>query len=300
MKLTDEIKMNFMRAEGLFRIMVINIAIFLIIGIAKVIFFLSGSGTDAILNVINYFSVKSNLSALYQQPWSLITYMFIHENFLHILFNMLVLYWTGKIFCEFLGSKKLVSVYILGGLAGALFYVAAYNVFPAFNQSLHFSQLIGASAGVIAVLVAIATMAPDYTMHLLLFGPVRLKYIAIFLVLLYVISIPDGNAGGNISHLGGAAFGFLYSRILKSGTNIGSWLEKILDTLQNLFFPSKGLKAVHRRSGSRRSASKAFDGTPRQEIIDAILDKISRSGYSSLSKEEKEILFKASKNQSKD
>jgi hypothetical protein len=226
--------------------------------------------------------------------------MFIHENFLHILFNMLVLYWTGKIFCEFLGSSKLVAVYILGGLAGAFLYILSYNIFPAFAQSLHFSQLIGASAGVIAVLVAIATMVPDYTMHLILFGPVRLKYIAIFLVLLYVISIPDGNAGGNISHIGGAAFGFFYSRILKKGTNIGSWLEKILDTLQNLFFPSKRLKAVHRRSGGRRSASAPSDSTPRQEVIDAILDKISRSGYSSLSKEDKEILFKASKNQSKD
>jgi len=297
MKLTDEIRMSFVRSEGLFRLMLVNVCVFLVIGVSKAVLFLSGNDTSFVGEMINVLAVKSSFAGLLRQPWTLITYMFVHENFLHILFNMLILFWTGKIFCEFLGSRKVVSVYLLGGLAGAIVYILSYNLFPAFSEAVNFSKLIGASAGVIAVLVAIATLTPDYTMHLLFFGPVRLKYIALFLVLLYVISIPDGNAGGNISHLGGAAFGFLYTRGLKSGWDLGAWLEKFFDFFLNLFSRSSKLKAVHR---SGKTSARQVDGVPRQEIIDAILDKISRSGYASLSKEEKEILFKASKHPAKD
>jgi hypothetical protein len=165
-----------------------------------------------------------------------------------------------------------------------------YNIMPVFADSVHLSMLIGASAGVIAVLCAIAALVPDYIVHLIFLGPVRLKYVAIFLVLLYLVSIPDGNAGGNISHLGGALYGFLYTRSLKAGGNPGSWLEKLLGRLTSAGKPK--LKMVHRNQtgGSYR------DPSSRQEVIDAILDKISRSGYSSLSAEEKEVLFRASKN----
>ena len=286
--------MSFTRAEGLFRIMALNILVFLAVGITKVVLFLSGSDNNIVTYVIDILAVKSNIPLLARHAWSPVTYMFVHENFMHILFNMLILFWTGKIFCDFLGSKKLVAVYLMGGLAGAVLYIAAYNLFPAFIQQVEFSRLIGASAGVIAVLVAIATLAPDYVMHLLFFGPVRLKYIAIFLVLLYVISIPDGNAGGNISHLGGAALGFFYSRLLKAGTDIGAWLVSLLDFITGIFSGKPRLRTVHNR---RASSGRNADSTPRQEVIDAILDKISRSGYSSLSKEEKDILFKASKQQ---
>ncbi len=294
MKLIDEIRMSFTKAEGLFRLMFLNIAVFLIIALAKLILFLSGTGTLPLLQIIDYLAVKSSFHGLLSQPWSLLTYMFVHENFIHIFFNMLILFWTGKIFCEFLTSKKLVVVYLLGGITGAIIYMLSYNIFPAFLNSVEFSKLIGASAGVIAVLVAIATLVPDYTMHLFLFGPVRLKFIALFLVMLYVISIPDGNAGGNISHVGGALFGFVYSTSYKKGTDIGLWLEKLIDQIMKIFQPSRKIKMVYKRSASGKSDS--LGGVPRQEQIDSILDKISRSGYSSLSKEEKEILFKASKN----
>jgi len=274
--------------------MFLNIAVFLIIALAKLILFLSGTGTLPLLQIIDYLAVKSSFQGLLSQPWSLLSYMFVHENFIHIFFNMLILFWTGKIFCEFLTSKKLVVVYLLGGIMGAVIYMLSYNIFPAFMNSVEFSKLIGASAGVIAVLVAIATLVPEYTMHLLLFGPVRLKFIALFLVLLYVISIPDGNAGGNISHVGGALFGFGYSTFYKKGTDIGLWLEKLIDQIMKIFQPSRKIKMVYKRSSAGNGDS--LGGVPRQEQIDSILDKISRSGYSSLSKEEKEILFKASKN----
>ena len=298
MRLIDEIRMSFTRAEGLFRLMALNIAVFLCIGITKLILFLSGGDSVFLLIAIDKLAVKSAVSGLISQPWSLITYMFVHENFLHILFNMLILFWTGKIFCEFMSSRKLVVVYILGGIAGALLYILSYNIFPVFKTTVDVSKLIGASAGVIAVLVAIATLVPNYTMHLLLFGPVKLKYIAIAMVILYVISIPDGNAGGNISHLGGAIFGFAYTTILQKGLDIGSWLEKLTDWIMGIFQPSRRIKMVHKKSAFSGKSSSA--NAPRQEVIDTILDKISRSGYSSLSKEEKETLFKASKNQQKD
>jgi membrane associated rhomboid family serine protease len=271
----------------------------MIIGLVKVILYLAGNGDHFLMLVIDKLAVKSSFLGLAQQPWSIITYMFVHENFMHILFNMLILFWTGKIFCEFLGSRKIVVTYILGGISGALLYILAYNIFPVFSNAVELSKLIGASAGVIAVLVAIATLAPDYTIHLILFGPVRLKYVALFLVLLYLISIPDGNAGGNISHLGGAIFGFIYTSLLKKGSDIGLWLENLIDFIMKLFQPSQRIKIIH-----KSPFSNSKDGTkpsqPRQEVIDSILDKISRSGYSSLSKEEKETLFKASKKQGKE
>ena len=176
---------------------------------------------------------------------------------------------------------------------GALFYLIAFQLFPVFEASRGATLLIGASAGVIAVVVAIATLLPNYTMHLLLFGAVRLKYIAIVLVLLYLISIPNGNAGGHLAHLGGAFFGFLYTKLYRAGTDTGLWLEKFFALITGLFDGKSQIKVVHR--GRPVAGETARSGQPRQEVIDAILDKISRSGYSSLTEKEREILFKASK-----
>ena len=276
MNFIDELRVSFIRAEGLFRLMALNIIIFILIAITKLALFLYGSGDFFLMHAIDLVAVKSSIPALASHPWSLLTYMFVHENFMHILFNMLILYWTGKIFCEFLGSKKIVVTYLLGGIAGALFYILAYNIFPVFSNTVEFSKLIGASAGVIAVLVAIATLVPNYSIHLIIFGSVRLKYVALFLVLLYLISIPDGNAGGNISHLGGAIFGFAYSSFLKKGTDLGLWLENTFDFILRRVQPSKRIKIVHKKS----TVGKHFaenPNLPRQEVIDSILDKISRS-----------------------
>lgn len=292
MRTTNDIRIGFSGAEGLFRLLVVNVAVFLIIGIGKMAFFLSGSGSGIIDWVITFLGMPSGISTLAVQPWSLITYMFVHENFLHILFNMLVLFWFGKIFCEYFNSRKIVAVYLLGGIAGALLFLLAYQLFPAFEAVKHSASLIGASAGVIAVVVAISTLLPDYSMHLLFFGPVRLKYIAGFMVLLYLISIPDGNAGGNISHVGGALFGFVYTRLYRRGNDIGLWLEKLIGLITGIFKPRPKIKVVHRKPGT---VSGSPSGKPGQDVIDAILDKISRSGYGSLSEKEKEILFKASK-----
>jgi len=202
---------------------------------------------------------------------------------------MIVFYWLGKLLTEYLGNEKLWATYILGGLTGAVFYLLAYNLFPAFSGTG--SQLMGASAGVIAVMVAAATLLPDYTVQLILFGPVRLKYIALFSILLYAISIPDGNAGGNIAHLGGALFGFVMVKQLQKGNDITAWLVKL--------FTRSGKPKMKVVANKRKTANEEAYNTEKknhQEMIDQILDKISQSGYSSLSAEEKEILFKASKN----
>jgi membrane associated rhomboid family serine protease len=219
------------------------------------------------------------------QPWSLITYMFMHDSFFHILFNMLWLYWIGGILQEYLGNRKVIESYLSGGIFGGLLYIITYNLFPVFKDQISFTYAIGASAGVLAVVVATATLLPDYAISLLFFGPVKLKYLALISIVLDFISIPNGNAGGHIAHIGGALAGFLFIRYLyQRGGHL------FPDKLFNLFEKKPNFK-VH--SGNKMKGH-TVNITSQQEI-DAILDKISKSGYDSLSKKEKEILFKASK-----
>ncbi len=289
-KILSDIKLSYGNAHALYRLMVINIAVFLVIMIARTLFFLFQLPTDIISIAVYKLSLPSDLASILIQPWAFITYMFLHQEFFHILFNMLVLYWLGKLFTEYLGNGKLWATYILGGLSGAFLYVIAFNLFPVFAASGE-ARLMGASAGVIAVMVAAATLLPDYTVFLLLFGPVKLKYIAIFSILLYAISIPDGNAGGNIAHLGGALFGFIMVKQLQKGNDITAWLVRLFSKRSK-----PRMKVASRKRAQNTEEDFHADKKKRQEVIDRILDKISQSGYSSLSKEEKEILFKASKN----
>ncbi len=293
-KILLEIKLSFGNAQSLYRLMVINIAVFLVFMLLRTIFYLFQVNSGFVGLAAMNLSLPSELSSILTQPWSLITYMFFHQEFFHILFNMLVLYWLGKIFTEYLGNDKLWATYILGGLSGAFLYVLAYNIFPAFAMDSG-ARLMGASAGVIAVMVATATLIPDYTIMLLFFGQVKLKFIAIFSILLYAINIPQGNAGGNIAHIGGALFGFIMIKQLQKGNDMTAWLIKL--------FSAKGkprMKVTSRNRTNNSDAAYHSSMRERQEIIDGILDKISQSGYSSLSAEEKEILFKASKNIHKD
>jgi len=210
-------------------------------------------------------------------------------DFLHLLFNMIVLFWTGKLFTEYLGNDKLWATYILGGLSGAVLFIVSYLLFPVLRGAAVNSHLIGASAGVIAVLVAIATLLPDYTVFLLIFGAVRLKYIAIASFILYFISIPVGNAGGHIAHIGGALFGFVFVRQLRNGRDLTAWPVRFANML---FSRRRTMKVVHKGpdSAARNHAGKLVS----QEMIDQILDKINKSGFDSLTRQEKEILYRAS------
>ncbi len=290
MSIGQEIIESFKKGNVLTRFIYLNISVFLIFALIHLIEYLLLGNTDSIWS--NYFSVPSNLSVLASQPWSPLTYMFLHTNFLHILFNMLWLYWFGKIFLERLSSSNFVSVYILGGLVGALFYILAFNSFSVFQPMALNSYALGASASVMAIVFAITFLIPEYKVYLVFLGEVKLKYIALFSIVLDLISIPVGNAGGHIAHLGGALFGFVFIYYYKKGILITKWMEtaweKLIDSTQS----KPKMKVTYRKTGHTDidyNTRKVSD----QAKVDAILDRISRSGYASLSKEEKEFLFKS-------
>ncbi|MCP4457485.1 MAG: rhomboid family intramembrane serine protease [Cytophagales bacterium] len=258
----------------------------------------------ALITFITEFSVRSwlglpsNLTILPGKIWTIFTYMFVHDGLGHIFWNMLAFYWFGKIIQEFLGSNKVISLFVIGGLFGALFYLLAYNMFPAFSEAAQIGNLVGASAGVFAVVVGSAVFMPNYTLYLLLVGPVKIKYIALVYVFLFIIGTRGMNAGGEFAHLGGAAAGWLYISQIKRGSDIGAWVISVLDFFKALFSPQPKIKVTHRSKSRKKekvkvSGSIRSDGTSQDEI-DAILDKISHSGYESLSKDEKQKLFNAS------
>lgn len=291
MALWDDIKYQFKTGNILMQLIYLNGGIFLVMMVLRVLFYLTGSISNYSL-ITAYLGLSSSFDLLLFRPWTILTHMFVHDGFLHILFNMMWLYFGGTLFLTFHDSKKLLSTYLLGGFSGAALFLFAMNVFPVFQDSVTFA--VGASAAVLAIVVAVATTAPNYVVRLVLLGPVKLKYIAIASVVFDVLLIPSGNAGGHIAHLGGALFGFVFASQLKRGNDL------TVDFLNPLFWlrdklPSRNnrIKVVHSKPKSRYEFNE--EKADKQEQIDAILEKIKRSGYDSLSKKEKEILFKASK-----
>jgi membrane associated rhomboid family serine protease len=293
----DEFKSAFNRYNNApVQLIIINVIVFVVFVLLRVLAFFTGF--DELFGLVHeQTALPSPISEFITRPWTLISYMFMHDlqGILHILFNMLVLYWFGRLFVEYLGSDKLVALYVLGGIAGGLLYLLVYNTVPQF-QGVN-ANLVGASAAVDAIIVATATLLPNYTFFLLFFGPVRIKYIAAIAVLLSLIGTYGDNAGGNIAHLGGALIGFVYIKQLQAGANWGIWVTVTLDWIKGLFSEKPKVKVSYRkdRPAAPRSAGKGPHSYT-QEEIDAILDKISAAGYESLTKEEKEKLFNASKN----
>lgn len=276
------------------QLIIINVAIFLVLAVVYV--FSTVSGFDSIFNdVYNQFLIPPKFVEFITRPWTIITYAFAHSmvDIFHILFNMLVLYWFGKLFIEYLGNDKLIAVYVLGALAGGVIYLLMFNTIPFFVDRSGFSGMVGASAAVYAVLVATATLLPNYTFFLLFLGPVRIKYIAFFYIVISFLGSVGPNAGGNLAHLGGALMGFIYTKQLQVGVNWGGWITATLYWIKGLFEPKPKVKVTYRKSNSEKKQN-AFTRTT-QEEIDEILDKISDRGYESLTKEEKEKLFNASK-----
>jgi len=237
------------------------------------------------------------------KPWSIITYSFLHSGIWHILSNMLILYFSGMYFLNYFSAKRLLNYYFLGVIIGALVYMLSYNLFPAF-QGTGRSYLMGASAGVMAVLIGIATHIPNMRVRLMIIGNIKFWWIAAFLVVLDIIQIPMGNAGGHLAHLGGAGLGYLYTNQLQKGNDIGKWFENLMDSLASIFKPREKkarMKTVHRTGKTSKTqnrsnkARSSFNKDDKQKKVDAILDKISKSGYESLSKAEKDFLFQAGK-----
>jgi hypothetical protein len=220
--------------------------------------------------------------------------MFLHAGFLHLLFNILGLYWFGKLFLYHFEGDKLLSVYLLGGLSGALVYVLAFNIFPVF-ASVN-AILLGASASVFAILVAIAVYDPQREIHLFFIGRFPLKYIAAFYVILSIIGISASNPGGNLAHLGGVAWGWFYISQLRKGKDWGSGLVAFIDKVGDWFKPKERMKVTFKQQTPPRDDYEyKRQQNIQQEEINRILDKIAKSGYESLTKKEKEILFKQGK-----
>lgn len=293
----DDFKNAFSRYNNAHvQLILINVAIFLALALIRVPSEIFGFSNFFML-VYEQFSIPPTFAEFVTRPWTILTYAFAHDlsGILHILFNMLILYWFGRIFVEYLGSDKLVAVYVLGAIAGAVFYLLAYNTLPFYMERTP-SGMVGASAAVLAIVVATATLLPDYSIYLLLLGPVRIKYIAGFIVIVSYIGSTGSNAGGNIAHLGGALMGFIYTKQLQAGVNWGSWVTATLEWMKSLFRRKPKVKVSYRNEQYQeyKKTSKPTSGISQAEI-DAILDKISAGGYESLTKDEKEKLFNASK-----
>lgn len=291
MAIWDDIKITLRNGSNLTRLIYINIAVFVLLTLVAVIGFLLNN-TEISGKALDLFSVPASFSSLLVRPWTLITYMFTHKDIWHILFNMLWLYWFGRIFLEYLDERKLVAVYLLGGVCGALVYILSFNIFPAFTSVVAYSVAIGASASVMAIVVAIAAYVPDYTIQLFLFGRIKIKYMALAIFVLTSIMDFSVNSGGKLAHIGGAFFGYFYTINLRHGRDIGKGFNGIIDLIVMIFKPRKKLKVTHKKVATEYDYNKIK--AEYQKQINSILDKISKGGYDSLTKEEKETLFKES------
>ena len=281
----------FHKGTSLTRLIYLNIAVFIVISVVSIIAFLLDNPAVSV-KAIDLLSVPASLRALLARPWTIITYMFTHKDIWHILFNMLWLYWFGRIFLEYLDQRKLVAVYLLGGISGAIVYVLSFNIFPVFTGIVAESVAIGASASVMAIVIAIAAYVPNYTIHLLLLGRIRIIYVALVIFILTSAVDFSVNSGGKLAHIGGALFGYLYTLNIKKGRDIGRGINRIIDFFATLFKPRKKLKVTYKKPASDYDYNKIK--SEHQAKINLILDKISKGGYDSLTKEEKDILFKES------
>ena len=282
------LKYQFARLNIAEKIIVINVVVFLLVRLLTFLFQLQPWYLEG------WFELPRGFTDFLMKPWSLVTYSFLHGGFMHIFFNMLLLYYVARIFFNYFGPRRFVNVYFLGVMLGGAFFLLSYNLLPAFDGSQ--SPLIGASAGVMAVLIFICTYIPRQEVRVIFFN-VKLWQIGVFFVLLDLAFIPlNDNAGGRIAHLGGALLGYLYARKSLEGKDMGAGFSRLLDQIGRLFDGKKKapLKTVYKKQKSQE-AKVDYEKETKQRKIDKILDKISKSGYDSLTKAEKDFLFKAGK-----
>lgn len=295
MDILEKLKTAFRNGTALTQLIFINVGVFVLLQTVLIVFRLFNVPADFI---VGYLTLPADLSALLLRPWSVLSYMFLHEEFFHILFNMFALYWFGKLFLMFHNEKQLIGLYLVGGLVGAAVYVAAFNLFPYFQPVVPVSVVLGASGSIMAIIVATAIQSPNMEMRIMFIGNVKLKYIAIIAVLMSFFGVTSNNAGGEIVHLGGALAGYIFIVSLRQGKDFTAGISKVLDLFSNLFKPRK-LKVKPNKSRSNGKMSDAefnVNKARRMEDIDRILDKIKTSGYDSLSSEEKKRLFEQGKN----
>ena len=283
----DSIKAFFSQKSALSRLMLINISIYIVCLFISVFTWLFN--ISDISFVTKLFAVPADISSLAEKPWTIFTYMFLQEKFWHLFFNMLMLYYGGQIFLQFFSQKQLLLTYIFGGLVGALFFILAFNAFPVFENTKTYAFALGSSASVLSILIAAATYQPEYRLNLFLLGQVKMKWIAIIFVVIDLLSIPKGNSGGHIAHLGGALWGFLYAYLLRNDFDF----YLIFKRKARIKVKTRNAHNYHQRpkTDEQYNAERAQE----QEETDKILEKIAKNGYSSLSEKEKEFLFRQSK-----
>lgn len=289
MGIADDIKNSFRQGSAITKLIYINIGVFVVIRLLEVVlklFNIEG------INFLFWLELPASTSVFLTRPWTVLTYMFLHYDFFHIIFNVLFLYWFGRFFLMYYNEKQLVALYLIGGICGGAFFMFSYNIFPYFAELKYNSWLLGASASILAVIVGIAAMTPNFEINLAFIGKVKLKYLALIVIAVDLLSVTSFNSGGHIAHLGGAFAGYLFAVLMKNGKDLTAPLNKTIDFFVNIFKrkPPK-MKVTHKQRGANIDYEYNKNKKQESEIIDAILDKIKKSGYNNLTTEEKKRLF---------
>jgi membrane associated rhomboid family serine protease len=283
-----ELHSSFRQGSMLRKLLYLNIGVFIVVRLGMII--LKLCALDSI-EWISYLELPANLHTLALRPWTLASYMFLHIDFLHILFNMLCLFGFGQLFLHCFSQKQLLGIYIFGGIGGALVYVVAFNIFPFFIPIKDISVLLGASASIMAIIVAVATYSPNFEVPLLLIGQVKLKYVAIFAVGISMLGIASDNAGGELAHLGGALTGFWFARRIHMGKDVTKQFNQLINKIITLFERKPKSFKVTKLSRSKNDMEYRQERRKNEDELNRILDKVKRSGYGSLTTEEKKSLF---------
>lgn len=298
-----DIRYQFQSGNTITRLIIINVAIFLLLMVFKLAITLGNAfQTDSGVfdSSVQYLFLSADLFWDARHPWVILTHMFTHIGFFHILFNMLVLYWFGRIAGDLLGDHRMLGLYFYSGLTGALlFLLTAPLIYHQGGSTLH-----GASAAIMGVVAAAGMTAPDYRMRLLLIGDVRLKYVVMGILLIYIIGIANlDNVGGHLAHLGGAGFGFFYVYMLRQGRDMTSGFQSLTAIImrrKSVPQPASRPKVVQKIPGTTsiirhlQPPVVTVEEDDEQDKLNAILDKIKRTGLKSLSEEEKKFLDEAS------
>lgn len=295
--LWEKLKRAFRQGSALTRLLYINLAVFAIcIVIEFLLRFFGFHASDTAITIRSVLGFPVSPAQVVTRPWTVVTYMFTHLNLMHILFNILWLYWFGTIFLQHFSGRKLTGVYLLGGVTGLLFYVICYWLMPSWMLSWGNQPLIGASASIMAIVFAICTWLPNHRITIFLIGPVKLIYLALFTIAIDLLSLSSGNTSGHLAHLGGALFGWIFTLEMKKNNDITAWLMNILEKMETRLFHPRKMKVKYKKTAAQMSDREYNEyKKQRENRINEILDKISRSGYDSLTREEKEILFKSTK-----
>ncbi len=294
MAFVDNLTHSFKNGNQLIKLIYINSGIFLLLNFLSIVLSLFNLPHTTLWSQL---AVPAEVNQLVYKPWTVVSYMFLHQELFHIFFNMLSLFWFGKIFLMYFSEKQLVGLYVVGGLAGAAIYIISFNTFPYFLPLLSRSVLLGASGSIMAIIVATAAKSPNMNLQLMLIGNVKLKYIALIAVGTSFFSITSENGGGELAHLGGALAGYIFVVSLQHKMDVTSWVSWVLDLAVGVFGSRKLRVKKSKNYNSQKMSDADYNMYKAQKManVDKILDKIKTSGYESLTPDEKKRLFEQGK-----